>query len=63
MAVHDEGAFWSIFGYLLSGLVIWGGLGHFVDRWMGTHLFFPCGLLLGISSAFYLIWMRFIKAK
>lgn len=41
MAVHDEGAFWSIFGYLLSGLVIWGGIGHFVDRWMGTQLFSP----------------------
>ncbi len=59
MAVKDEGAYWSIFGYLLSGLLIWGGVGKLIDKWAGTSLFFLGGLLVGISSAIYLVWVRF----
>ncbi len=57
----DEGAFWTIFGYLLSGLLIWGGGGVLLDRWLGTSIFGVGGMLLGVTSAIYLIWMRFIK--
>ena len=35
MATKDEGAYWSIFGYLLSGLLIWGGVGKLLDNWAG----------------------------
>jgi ATP synthase protein I len=56
---RDEGAAWSIFGYLLSGLLFWGGAGYFLDRWLNTRYFLLGGLLLGVSAAIYLIWLRF----
>lgn len=56
---RDEGATWSIFGYLLSGLLFWGGAGYFLDRWLNTRYFLLGGLLLGVSAAIYLIWLRF----
>ena len=56
---RDEGAAWSIFGYLLSGLLFWGGAGYFLDRWLDTRYFLLGGLLLGAGAAIYLIWLRF----
>lgn len=56
---RDEGAAWSIFGYLLSGLLFWGGAGYFLDRWLNTGYFLLGGLLLGAGAAIYLIWLRF----
>ena len=57
----EEGALWSIFGYLLSGLLIWGGLGWALDKWLNTGYFLLIGLLLGMGASVYLVWMRFIK--
>jgi len=56
---RDEGAAWSIFGYLLSGLLFWGGAGYFLDHWLDTQYFLLGGLLLGAGAAIYLIWLRF----
>lgn len=58
----EEGAFWSIMGYLLSGLLFWGGGGFLLDRWLNTTFFGIGGMLLGVTSAMYLIWLRFIKS-
>lgn len=61
MASNDEGALWSIFGYLVSGLLIWGGIGFGVDHWLnnGHHWFTLGGLLLGMGASLYLVWLRF----
>jgi ATP synthase protein I len=59
MARNDENAFWTIFGYMLSGLLIWGGIGYGLDRWLGRDFFLLGGLLLGMGSALYLIWLRY----
>ncbi|MBM3656377.1 MAG: hypothetical protein FJW91_05425 [Actinobacteria bacterium] len=58
---NEEGAFWSIIGYLVSGLLIWGGGGLLLDKWLGTSFLGIGGLLLGVTSAIYLIWLRFIR--
>ncbi|MFM8938264.1 MAG: hypothetical protein ACKOF0_04530 [Actinomycetota bacterium] len=58
---NEEGAFWSIIGYLVSGLLIWGGGGLLLDKWLGTTFLGIGGLLLGVTSAIYLIWLRFIR--
>ena len=34
MANRYENAMWSIFGYLLSGLLFWGGIGYGLDKWL-----------------------------
>ena len=55
----DEGALFTILGYLLSGLLFWGGAGWALDRWLGTSFFTLIGLLVGMGGALYLVWLRF----
>jgi len=50
---------WSIMGYLLSGLLIWGGIGWLLDHWLHSHYLLLCGLLLGAGASIYLVWLRF----
>ena len=59
MANRDENAMWSIFGYLLSGLVFWGGVGYGLDKWLDRAIFTLIGMLVGISCSIYLVWLRF----
>ncbi len=59
----DDGAFWSIFSYLLSGLIVWGGIGALVNHFFNFRLALPIGLLIGITASFYLIWVRFIRQR
>jgi ATP synthase protein I len=56
---NEENAFWTIFGYMLSGLLIWGGIGYGLDRWLETGFFLLAGLVFGMGAALYLIWLRF----
>lgn len=46
-------------GTLLSGLLVWGGIGWLVDRWLGTGFALPTGMILGMIGSFYLIYKRF----
>jgi ATP synthase protein I len=59
----DDGAFWSIFSYLLSGLIVWGGIGALVNHFFHLRLALPIGLLIGITASFYLVWIRFIRQR
>jgi ATP synthase protein I len=54
---------WSIFGYLLSGLLVWGGIGAAIDHWVmhRNHWFMLVGFLLGMGASLYLVWLRFVK--
>ena len=38
---REENAIWSIFGYLLSGLLFWGGVGWAADRFFNTSFLTP----------------------
>jgi F0F1-type ATP synthase assembly protein I len=53
---------WNITGYLLAGPIAWGGIGWLVDRWLGTDVFGPLGLMLGLGLSLYLIWVRYGRA-
>jgi ATP synthase protein I len=44
---------------MLSGLLIWGGIGYGLDRWLDTGFFLLGGLVFGMGAALYLIWLRF----
>jgi ATP synthase protein I len=59
MSRNEENALWTIFGYLLSGLLFWGGVGWGFDKWLGTTFGVLVGLLIGAGGAIYLIWLRF----
>lgn len=44
---------------LLSGLLVWGGLGWLVGARLGGHPWpFIIGSLLGFAGGFYLLWLR-----
>ena len=55
----DESAIWTILGYLLSGLLFWGGVGYFADRFFNTSYLTLVGLLMGMGGGLYLVWLRF----
>jgi len=59
--INEEGALWSIFGYLISGLLIWGGIGYLLDKWLTPdhHYFALGGLILGAGASIYLVWLRY----
>lgn len=60
MALNREAdALWSIVGYMLSGLLFWGGVGYLADKYFNTSYLILVGLLLGMGGALYLIWLRF----
>jgi ATP synthase protein I len=56
---REENALWSIFGYLVSGLLFWGGIGWAADHFLGTTYLTLVGLLVGMGGALYLVWLRF----
>ena len=58
---REENALWSIFGYLVSGLLFWGGVGWAADRFFNTGYFTLIGLLIGMGGALYLVWLRFVR--
>jgi len=53
----------ALISYLISGLVVYGGGGWLIDRWLGfDSLFFPIVLVLGVASGGYLGYMRFLRS-
>jgi F0F1-type ATP synthase assembly protein I len=50
---------WSLTGYLLAGMAVYGGLGWLVDRWVGTeNVFTPIGVVFGLAAALYLTFRQ-----
>jgi F0F1-type ATP synthase assembly protein I len=50
---------WGITGTMLSGIVVWGGVGLLIDRWLGTRFFVLIGVLLGLGVAIYLVVVKY----
>lgn len=62
---HDASAdvaAWDIVAYLLSGMLVWGGVGWLLDEWLNVTLFLPVGLLLGTGLALYIVYVRYGRA-
>lgn len=44
---------------LIAALLIWGGAGWLLDRWLGSGPWLTVlGALVGYAAGFYLIWLR-----
>jgi ATP synthase protein I len=52
---------WAAFGYLVSGVAIYGGLGYLLDRWLGTSFLVAFGILLGIGLALYVVFKQYLN--
>lgn len=55
-----EAAAWTVLAYLISGPLLYGGLGWLADRWLGTDpVFVAVGIIGGMGLALYLVWFRY----
>ena len=50
---------WTIFGYLISGMLVYGGLGWLIGHWTGHPLIFPLGMLAGLAFSVWLVIYRY----
>lgn len=46
-------------GMVVSGVLVWGGVGFLVSEWLGNRVFVMLGLLLGMGAGLYLVWFRY----
>ncbi len=54
---------WTVLARLISGPLLYGGLGWLADRWLGTQpWFFLVGLLGGMALSLYVSWFRLSAA-
>ena len=44
---------------MLSGIIVWGGVGWLLDRWLETRIFILVGTILGLTVAIYLIVIKY----
>jgi F0F1-type ATP synthase assembly protein I len=44
---------------MLSGIIVWGGVGWLLDRWWETRFLTLVGVLLGLTVAIYLVVVKY----
>jgi F0F1-type ATP synthase assembly protein I len=44
---------------MISGMAVWGGAGWLLDHWLDTRVFFPVGIIFGMTVAIYLVVVRY----
>ena len=49
----------QVLSYLISGVVLYGGLGWLGDHYLGTGFLLPVGIVLGAGFGIYLVVKRF----
>ncbi|MGV1036238.1 MAG: AtpZ/AtpI family protein [Candidatus Nanopelagicales bacterium] len=50
---------WLITGRLITGIVLYGGVGWLLGRWLGhQQLFIAGGILFGMAAGLYLVYAR-----
>jgi F0F1-type ATP synthase assembly protein I len=55
----EESAMWNVVSYLISGPVMFAGIGWALDRWLETAFFVPVGIFVGMAVSLYLVWVRY----
>ena len=52
---------WHAFGYIVSGVAVYGLIGWLLDRWLGTQFLVAIGILAGAGLGIYMTYARFNK--
>ena len=50
---------WLAFGYLVSGVLLYGFIGWVLDRWLDTRFLVVVGILFGCALGMFMTWARF----
>lgn len=56
---REQDSAWRAFAYLLSGPLVYGGIGALADQWLGTSWLVGVGIVAGMALSLYLIWFRY----
>jgi ATP synthase protein I len=57
------GTGWTVFSYLIGGMVAYGGIGWLIGRAVHVALLFPVGMLVGMGISLGYIIYRFGKQQ
>ncbi len=49
----------TVLAYLITGPLMFGGLGWLVDRWLNTTFCVYVGAVVGMGLSIYTIWLRY----
>jgi ATP synthase protein I len=60
---QPQGDPWHAFGYLVSGVLIYGLLGWLLDRWWETSFMVVVGILVGAGLGIYMTFARFNRRR
>jgi ATP synthase protein I len=50
---------WTVFGYLIAGMLAYGGIGWLIGRAVHVPLLFPIGMLVGLAISIGFIIYRY----
>jgi ATP synthase protein I len=59
MADNSSNAGWTIFGYLISGMVFYGGLGWLIGHFTHIAAIFPIGMLVGLGVGVFAVIYKY----
>jgi ATP synthase protein I len=59
MAEDSQNAGWSIFGYLISGMLFYGGLGWLIGHFTHLTLLGPLGALVGLGVGIFAVIYKY----
>jgi F0F1-type ATP synthase assembly protein I len=59
MADDSQNAGWSIFSYLISGMVFYGALGWLIGHWTHISALFPIGALAGLGVGVFAVIYKY----
>lgn len=55
----EEAHVWHAMSYVITGPVMFGGIGLALDHWLGTSWLVVVGILGGMALSLYLVWFRY----
>jgi len=58
-ADRPQGDPWQAFGYIVAGVLFYGGIGFGLDRWLDTKFLVVIGIFLGAGLGIYMTFKRF----
>jgi ATP synthase protein I len=54
-----EAAAWTVLSYLITGPLLYGGLGWLLDLWLGTQWIVAVGIVGGMALSIYIVYVRY----
>lgn len=59
LARRGESDAFAALALIISGVLVWGGVGFALSAWLDNRLFVMVGLLVGMAGGLSLVWLRY----